>query len=175
MNKKSILIIVLCFLLLSALSVYAHKMIVFAWVDGSIIHVEGSFGSNRKVKKADVVVTDEHGQVVHQGTVDSEGKHSFKKPDSLNSGLIVTLDAGSGHKASWAIEKEELKAAFEPDDNSRKNEADSTSVQKAELAERKMEELEKSPPLINIMAGIGLIFLLAYVLKLVHGKKGSND
>ena len=135
--KKIIFIIGL--LALSSTTALAHKVIVFAWVEQGRIHIEGSFGSNRPAKKCVIHVKNPTGILIHQGITDALGQYSFKLPDTLDSDLIVELNAATGHFGHWTIPKEEL-------------------VQdSAENLERKMAEkksLEKSPSLVRIASGI---------------------
>lgn len=97
-----------CLLFCSAVNVFAHKVIVFAWVEDGMIHTESSFGSKRKAQNCSITLKNEGGQVLKQGTTDSQGAYALEIPVNPSSDLIVFLDAGSGHQASWRIAKAEL-------------------------------------------------------------------
>lgn len=172
MKLLNVLIITLLLSLLPLSVANAHKVVVFAWIDGNSIHVQGSFGSKRKIKKANVQVKDEQGREIYKGQINTNGECSFPKPDISDSDLIVFVDAGSGHKGSWTITKEELVQTEEVDIVDIKNtDKESSSDLKAAAAAKKMEELEKSPSLISVISGIGIIFFLAVVLKMIKKKK----
>ena len=97
-------------LMLTFSSTYAlaHKIIVFAWVEQGRIHVEGSFGSDRPAKNCAIKVTGLNGVLVHQGITDAEGMYSFALPETLDSDLVIEMNAGPGHLGHWTIPKDEL-------------------------------------------------------------------
>lgn len=135
---------------------FAHKVIIFAWVEDGIIHTQSSFGSNRKAKGCAITVVDEKGRVVHNGLTDPEGNYSFKIPESVDSDLILALEAGVGHKGQWKIPKQELVAES--------SEQDIPSVMEEK------EKLEKGPSLLKIIAGIAIIFFLALGIRFFKRK-----
>ncbi len=119
---------------------FAHKVIIFAWVEDGMIYSESSFGSKRKAMNSKIIVEDESGSVIHTGLTDTNGDYAFKIPDLVDSDLILKLDAGSGHGASWRISKEELTGL-----------PDKTDI-KAAMTEK--ETLQKSPSILKILSGI---------------------
>jgi len=151
---------VLIILILVPSLTYAHKVIIFAWVENGMIYSESSFGSNRKAVNSKIIVEDESGNVIHEGKTDTNGDYAFKIPNNVDSDLILKLDAGTGHKGSWKISKEEYKKL--------PSQTDLESIIKEK------EVLEKSPSLIKIVSGIILIFLIAFGLKIVKRKR-TND
>ena len=154
--KKILAFIVLVFVI-SSTSALAHKVIVFAWVEQGQIHVEGSFGSTRPAKNCVIKVTDSNTRVVHQGITDDKGLYSFALPDSHDFDLVVTLDAGPGHLGQWTIPKDELGAEPTPENLEKK------------MTQKK--DLEKPPSLARILAGIGVIFGLAFAGAWVKKRK----
>ncbi len=149
-------------LMMSSTSALAHKIIVFAWVEQGRIHVEGSFGSNRPAKNCGIKVTDLNGVLVHQGITDTQGMYSFALPETLNSDLVIEMNAGPGHLGHWTIPKDELGAEPTPENIEKK------------MAEK--QALEKNPSLGRIAAGIVLIFGLAFAAAWIkrRKKKGPN-
>ncbi|MCP3940775.1 MAG: hypothetical protein GY710_04745 [Desulfobacteraceae bacterium] len=142
---------------MSTTTVFAHKVIVFAWVEDGRIHVQGSFGSNRPIKNCVIQVKRPGGILIHQAITDIKGLCSFDLPDHLESDLIVELNAGPGHLGQWTIPKDELIYEVSP-----------------EILEKKMIEkqaLEKSPSPTRIATGIALIFGLAFVVARVKKTK----
>jgi nickel transport protein len=142
---KKIVITVVCLSLLWAQTATAHKVIVFAWVEEGIVHTESSFGSKRPAKDSLIVVKDAQGQVVVQGRTSDEGLFDFKVPENVSSDLHVVLEAGTGHKGSWTILKQELEPGT-PDTQA------ATEAKKA---------AEQGPSAAKIAGGIGIILLLA--------------
>jgi nickel transport protein len=153
---KKIIALAALGLLMSTTTVMAHKIIVFAWVEQGRIHIEGSFGSNRPAKNCVIQVKNTNGALVHQGLTDTQGLYSFDLPDQVES-LTVELNAGSGHSGHWTIPENELVHPPTP-----------------ETLEEKMaqkQSLKKAPSLVKILAGIAVIFGLAFVAAWVKKRK----
>ena len=87
----------------------AHRLTVFAWVDGETVHVESQFGSGNPVQGGEVTVTTPDGTVAVTGTTDTSGALSFKVPERTD--LTVTVSAGMGHQGEWTVRADELGAA----------------------------------------------------------------
>ena len=140
--------------------VHAHKVIIFAWVEDGVIVSESHFGSKRKAMNCNISVTDEKGQVVHKGRTDENGIYSFKIPENIDSDLVLNLDAGAGHKAHWKISKSELGSNLA--NNDLKNVMETRA------------ELNQNPSVYKIIAGIAIIFFLAFALKFIKKKAYKN-
>ncbi len=83
----------------------AHKVNVFAYVEGDRVVVEGYFGGNVKAQDCPVEVFDQGGQKIHEGKTDKKGIYSFKLADlpAFSGSLKVVLVAGMGHKAEYTL------------------------------------------------------------------------
>ncbi|MCC8193426.1 MAG: hypothetical protein LIP28_02110 [Deltaproteobacteria bacterium] len=95
----------------------AHKVNVFAYVDGDAIQVACSFSKSRKVRYGKLRITDlRTGATVLEGTTDEVGLFRFR-PDAAfletGHGLNIRVNAGEGHQNDWAVSPEEL-AALSP-------------------------------------------------------------
>lgn len=92
----------------------AHRVNVFAFVDGEQIRVECSFTRSQKVKNGKIVVTDlETGGAVLEGVTDGQGVFLFRPSDEFlatGHGLNIRLLAGEGHQDDWRMPPEELRA-----------------------------------------------------------------
>ncbi len=102
---------------------WAHRVHVFAFVDGDAVRVECSFSKSRKVKNGALVVTDrETGAPVCDGKTDEHGLFRFR-PDAAfltaGHGLRITLLAGEGHRGEWELSAEELTALSPPEASAR--------------------------------------------------------
>ena len=87
-------------------SALAHRMNVFAWVDGDTVHVESKFAGGKKVKAGKIVVMDSQGNEILSGITDDQGEFSFTIP--MRTGLKIVLIAGQGHRAEWTIPASEM-------------------------------------------------------------------
>jgi nickel transport protein len=95
-----------CFAFLTAHSAFAHRVSVYAWVDGDKIYLESKFAGGRPVKSGKVVVTDPQGVELLSGVTNDEGEFSFKIPERTD--LKIVLIAGQGHQAEWTVRKAEM-------------------------------------------------------------------
>jgi len=103
------LLTVLGLALLLAYPALAHKVIVFALVEGDEIVAEASFPGGKPVIDTGVSLQDaKTGDVLAQGRTDAQGIWRSPLPAVAPSdGLLVVLDAGEGHRAQWRIEPDE--------------------------------------------------------------------
>ena len=91
---------------LTATPANAHKVTIFAWVDGDMVYTQSKFSGGKKAKNAVVEVYNASGKKLLEGKTDETGKFSFKIPSKEE--LKVVLIAGSGHRGAWTIPAEEL-------------------------------------------------------------------
>ena len=161
MQLKQITFFLIFLIVIPVSLAHAHKVIIFAWVENGVVFSESSFGSKREAKNCKVTVVNEKGDQVYTGITDKNGKFSFKIAENMDSDLTLNLDAGQGHKAYWKIRVEELQIAHSNDD-----------IKK--IMEIK-QQLEKKPSVYKVLSGIGIIFLLAFVLKTFKKKQRIDN
>jgi len=102
-------IIFLLFTLYSSLfttSAFAHKVNIFAYVEGDTVYTESYFPDGRKVEGGVVEVYDSQGNKLLEGKTNEEGQFNFKPPKKDD--LKIVLIASMGHKNSYALSKDEL-------------------------------------------------------------------
>lgn len=161
MQLKQIAVLLTFLTLMPAGFVHAHKVIIFAWVEDGMIFSESHFGSKREAKNCNISVMNGEGELVLKGKSDHQGKYSFKIPENIKSGLVLNLDAGTGHKAHWKISENELRNNPSNDD--------------IKTAMETKAKLEENPSLYKIVTGIGIIFFLAMALKFFKKGKKKSD
>jgi nickel transport protein len=98
--------ILMAALFLSAGPAHAHKVNMFAMVEGDRVVVQGYFPDGKKALNSKVEVFDPAGNKVAEGTTSSDGMYAFKVP--LIADLRITLNAGMGHRAEYTLTKAEL-------------------------------------------------------------------
>ena len=86
---------------------YAHRVNVFAWVDGDSVYVESKFAGGRPVKSGKVFVYDPQGSELLTGLTNPEGEFKFTIPGRTD--LKIVLMAGQGHHGEWTIKASEMK------------------------------------------------------------------
>jgi nickel transport protein len=85
---------------------FAHKVTVFAWVDGDTVHTESKFSGGRVAKQARIEVFDSSGNQLLNGLTDDAGRFDFTTPKKEE--LKIVLIAGAGHRNEWVVKAEEF-------------------------------------------------------------------
>ena len=93
----------------------AHRVNIFAWVEGDTVHTQSKFGGGRKAVNAPVEIYDDQENKLLEGRTDDNGEFSFKIPKQ--SALKIVLVAGMGHRNEWTVPLEEILAAGPPLEN----------------------------------------------------------
>ncbi len=90
----------------------AHRVSVFAYVEGDTIYSESYFSKSKKVHKGKITVFElESGKQLLEGETDNNGNFNFSIPAETRknkTGLKIILKASQGHMNDWVITKEEL-------------------------------------------------------------------
>jgi nickel transport protein len=103
------IVIVFCWLvglLVATESAQAHRVNVFAWVQGDTVYVQSKFASGKMVKAGKIVVMDSRGNELRSGLTNDQGEFNFKIP--MRTDLKIVLIAGQGHQAQWIIPAAEI-------------------------------------------------------------------
>ena len=132
---------------IGAASVDAHRVNVFAWVEGDTIHVESKFSSGKHVKAGKITVSDAEGTELLTGLTDENGAFSFKVPKKTE--LKIILEAGTGHRGEWTVAASEIQMP----------------------ATAKKEEPQKDKTISGIVIGLGLIFGLTAIVAFIRSRK----
>jgi nickel transport protein len=86
--------------------VWAHKVNVFAWVEGDMVFVEGYYPGGKKAQNSPVEVYNVEGVKLLEGRTNEKGEFSFKIPAKED--LRIVLTAGVAHKNDFIITAAEL-------------------------------------------------------------------
>ena len=164
----------------------AHRVGLFAWVDGAYIKGESKFSNGKPAKDAKIFVSLLASKtLVTTTTTDREGLFSVKIPEKAKEeGVILQVDAGEGHQNSWEMEASEFggmaqNVEMRSDSQEVSGAQDVSSLRniiREELAPIKRElakAKEHTPGLIEIIGGIGwLIGLAAIGQAWINKRKG---
>lgn len=108
-----------CLMLLGAAGfALAHRVNIFAWLEGESVRVECSFRRDVPVRNGTIVVFDQQtGGVLLRGQTDDEGRFAFTVPAALRQGhgLRIRIQAGEGHQNEWVIEADEFPPSLTAD------------------------------------------------------------
>ncbi|MBW2334841.1 MAG: hypothetical protein JRF06_07055 [Deltaproteobacteria bacterium] len=158
----------------TSLPVSAHKVIIFAWVEGDTVFTESKFSGGREATGAQVFVFDKEGKQLLEGKTNNKGEFSFKIPKLTD--LRIVLNAGMGHKAEWRIPESEIREAGDILEEKRAggfSQPIDVGLSKEEIKELIEESLDrklrpilrmmtesqsKGPSVTEIVCGIGYIF-----------------
>jgi nickel transport protein len=101
--------------LAAAQDAFAHRVNVFAYVEGDTVHVECSYSRSDRVRFGEIDVTDAaSGQSYLTGKTDAQGNFSFGVPEAARQAkadLRILLKAGEGHQNDWTVKYDEYAAA----------------------------------------------------------------
>ncbi|MFZ3047146.1 MAG: carboxypeptidase regulatory-like domain-containing protein [Desulfatirhabdiaceae bacterium] len=87
-------------------SVQAHKVNIFAYVEGGNIYTESYFPDGKPVESGTIEVFDSQKQKVASGMTDKDGKCVFPVPKKDD--LTIFINASMGHKNSYLLKRSEI-------------------------------------------------------------------
>ncbi|OIQ49260.1 hypothetical protein BerOc1_01185 [Pseudodesulfovibrio hydrargyri] len=116
------LIIAVCLALAATLCMAivseAHKVNIFAYVDGDRIVTDSGYSRTKRVHDGEVEVYDAAtGKKLLSGKTDTDGKFAFVIPEAAREkkmDLRLLLKAGQGHQAEWTVAYAEFADAPRP-------------------------------------------------------------
>ncbi|MEN8256631.1 MAG: hypothetical protein ABFS09_02090 [Thermodesulfobacteriota bacterium] len=183
----------LILLILVASPAYAHKVHIFAYVDGDLIKTESRFNGGRPARSCAITVHTLSGQdIAASGTSDDKGLFQFPVAE-LTGDLDIIITCGDGHRGSWHLEEDDyLLAGAEPvthvhaelpavvaqsedtdDDLLRKIIAEEVEKKLAPLRRELTRLAERRTSLQDILGGIGYLFGLAGLAAYMKYKKST--
>ena len=92
--------------LASGANSFAHKVNIFAYVEGDLVFTESYFPDGRKVEKSTIEVYDSQKNKLLTGITDKKGVFNFRPPKKDD--LKIVIIAGMGHKNSYLLSADEL-------------------------------------------------------------------
>ena len=104
---KCILFVVL-FALVFSTTAMAHKVNLFAYVEGGRIYTESYFPDGNPVAGGKVLVYDSQNKLLLEGVTDKSGLFDFAIPRIDD--LTIVINATMGHKNSYKLKKAEVEA-----------------------------------------------------------------
>lgn len=112
MKNKLNLILIFTFLIIIMMDVsaFAHKVNVFAYVEGEKIYTESYFNDGKKCIDSKIEVFDNQGNKLLEGLTDKEGEFSFEVPLE-DENLKIVLTASMGHRAEYSISADEIRGS----------------------------------------------------------------
>ena len=109
MKNKLYLILTFIFLIIMMINipVFAHKVNIFAYVEGDKVYTESYFNDGKKCVDSKIEVFDNQENKLLEGITNENGEFSFKTPQEEGN-LKIVLIASMGHRAEYTISADEL-------------------------------------------------------------------
>jgi nickel transport protein len=171
----------------------AHRVYLYAWVEGDTVFTESYFGSKRKVQDGRIEVFDRDGNKLLFGQTNESGEFNFPVPKKTD--LTIVVEAGMGHRGEYVLKAQELSETGNPqvetvnDARPKEVHGTQTAVDMAQLQrvieavldkklnpvirEIKRSRDDRGPRVKDVVAGIGYIFgAMGLILYFRSRKKG---
>ncbi len=103
------LIFIILFISVTGSEALAHKVNIFAYVEGDTVFTESYFNDGRKCVDSKIEVFDSAGDKLLEGRTNNTGEFSFKVP--MKTDLRLVLTASMGHRAEYTVPASELSEA----------------------------------------------------------------
>ena len=180
-------------LLMAASVVFAHKVNIFAYVEGNTVYTESYFPDGTKVKDGVVQVYDSQGTKLLEGKTDENGEFNFKP--SRKDDLKIVLLASMGHKNTYTLSVDELPDIIvaektqkaEPKESKIKEVAEVHLDQIKKIIDTSLDEKlkpimrelaraqQKGVSFTEVIGGIGYIFgIMGIILYFASKKRGGK-
>ncbi len=190
----------LCILMFLAGPSLAHKVSIFAWVEGDTVHTQSKFSGGKLVRQGAITVFDGQENKLLEGVTNDQGEFSFSIPQKT--ALHIVLGASMGHGNTWTIPLSEIKEAMGEEAVTTKAPAISLMEQQAPVTpatqennqkiiqasmekalDKKLQPLtrmmlearEDKPDLADILGGIGYIIGLAGLAAYMHYRRKIKE
>ncbi|GAB4350432.1 MAG: hypothetical protein Kow0099_33960 [Candidatus Abyssubacteria bacterium] len=138
--RAGCLFAIICIIvLLGPTDARAHRVNLFAYVEGDNVIVESYFNDGTPCRDSTIEVFDENANTLLQGNTDAEGKFSFRAP--VKSNLLIRLTASMGHRAEFTIPAEDL-----PGDMPAPESSESSRKEQETMPDKAPGPVEIAPP-----------------------------
>ena len=101
-----VLLLSLTLLLIAPCLVLAHKVNIFAYVEGQTVYTESYFPDGRPVAGGTIEVRDRNETILLAGKTDEKGLFNF--PLAKKEDLTIVINAGMGHRNSYLLKETEM-------------------------------------------------------------------
>jgi nickel transport protein len=88
--------------------VFAHKVSIFAWVEGDMVHTQSIFFGGKKIQNASIEVFDASGKQLIEGKTNDNGEFSFRTP--IKAAMKIVVSAGMGHQGVWNLKASDFES-----------------------------------------------------------------
>lgn len=96
----------LVFVFVAAPAALAHKVNIFAYVEGSMVYTESYFSDGKPVAGGVIEVQNQKGVTLLEGKTDEKGLFSFPLPKKED--LTIIVNAAMGHRNTFLLKESEM-------------------------------------------------------------------
>ena len=96
---------------LAAVPALAHRLVVYAYVDGPQVVVEAKFSGGGPAKTGEVRLLDAANALLVTAPLDPDGETRLDLPERAAAGLSVEVETDAGHSDYWVLTPADIKAA----------------------------------------------------------------
>jgi len=140
----------ICMLLAPADAAFAHRVYLFAWDEDGRVCSQSSYSKSAKIANANVTIRDADGKELLRGRSDRDGLFCFVRPHAAE--LLLSVDAGQGHRGEFRLSAKIPAAADHPENRTQPDQTPPAvaSADQEELRRIVREELVRVlPPLLE--------------------------
>ena len=164
---------------------FAHKVNIFAYVEGDMVYTESYFPDGKKAIGGLIEVYDSQGNKLLDGKTNKDGQFNFKSPKKDD--LKIVINASMGHRNSYVLLADELPNSTEkritelPEASSKFVQVDIEQIKRViddsinlrlRPVMKKLAKLEqREVSFVEVIGGIGCIFGIAGVAFYFLSKK----
>ena len=105
------MIFAILFIFCGASHASAHRIVLFAYVEGNTVFTESYFSDGKKCRNSRIEVFDSQGNKLLGGKTDNNGEFSFTPPEKTD--LKIILTASMGHRDEYIIPAGKLQGQVE--------------------------------------------------------------
>lgn len=105
-GSACLMAIVFFLCLLSPLHLWAHRVEIYAWVEGDRVFTESFFSGGHKAAHSQIEVFGHNGEKLLTGKTDSQGMFSFQLPEKKS--LKIVLRTPAGHRSEVNLKSGEI-------------------------------------------------------------------
>ncbi len=169
---------------------WAHKLSIFAYVEGDRVYIESYFANGDPCANSPVRVYDRSGAILVEGQTDGEGMFNFQLPERDD--LRIVVEASMGHRNEYLLSKQEIVgemgSASSPPITSPEDAQETTRLPAArdieQILDRKlaplianvheMQRAQDRAKLRDIIGGIGYIVGLMGLVMYLRARKRDD-
>jgi nickel transport protein len=176
MTRRLISLVSLIVLLLLCFSApaFAHKVYLYAWVEGNTVYTESYFSGGVKVNNGLIQVFDPAGKKLLEGHTNAKGEFSFRSEYILKADELGGSSASeTGNKPAVDVTKTEPSAPVQVNADEIRKIVDESLDSRLRPIARSIARLqeEKGPGFTEIIGGIGYIFGIMGLLLYFRNRK----